>query len=485
MHSFFTPAEQTRVNTFLAEVRAHLDLNPKHNRLMLEDHVDALRFYRQQGLSLEDAMIRLDPAQLNDFYRAERTDWYPLDHAAKIYPMSMSLKHMMVFRMSGYLKAPVMPEILQMALTYTIKRFPYFATTLKSGFFWHYLDSAMRRYVVRPETKLPCAVMRVNAGASPALRVVYYQNRVSVEFFHILTDGTGANIFLRTLLREYLRLLGHQIPATDGIFDAAEPPEPKEWRDDFVIADRCEKAKGFMDKRALQMRGAVAFEQPSRVLHFNLSVAAMRKKAKEKGVTITALLLGYLMLACKEAAGPVGKNRKIQIQLPVNMRKFYPSTTLRNFSMYCSIRLRPKDITTLDEILPEIARQIEEGGRKESLDQTMHLSRRLVRFLRFVPLMVKRPIAYLIYGSLGDAVFTTTLSNIGPVCLPKEMEPLMEKFDFVLGAPITNRATCAVCSFQDRLVLTVTKNTANPSFENALYQLLTQAGLGPYMEGSH
>ena len=97
--------------------------------------------------------------------------------------------------------------------------------------------------------------MRVNAGASPALRVVYYQNRVSVEFFHILTDGTGANIFLRTLLREYLRLLGHQIPATEGVFDASESPEPKEWRDDFTIADRCEKATGFMDKRAVQLRG--------------------------------------------------------------------------------------------------------------------------------------------------------------------------------------------------------------------------------------
>lgn len=484
VQSFFTPAEQARVNAFLEEVRGRLGLSPKHTRLMLEDHVDALRFYRQQGLSLKEAMARLDPAQLSDFYRAERTDWYPLDHAAKIYPMSMSLKRMMVFRMSGYLKAPVMPEILQMALSYTIKRFPYFATTLKSGFFWHYLDSAMRRYVARPETKLPCAVMRVNAGASPALRVVYYQNRVSVEFFHILTDGTGANIFLRTLLREYLRLLGHQIPATDGVFDASESPEPKEWRDDFTIADRCEKAKGFMDKRAVQLRGAIAFEQPSRVLHFNLSVARLRALAKERGVTITALLLGYMMLACKETAAPAGRKRKIQIQLPVNMRKFYPSNTLRNFSMYCSIRLHPAEITTLEGILPEIARQMQEGGRKESLDQTMHLSRRLVRLLRFVPLMVKRPIAYFIYGALGDTVFTSTLSNIGPVTLPKEMEPLVEKFDFVLGPPITNRATCAACSYQDRLVLTLTKNTANPGFENALYRLLVQEGLEPYVEGS-
>ena len=307
VQSFFTPAEQARVNAFLEEVRGRLGLSPKHTRLMLEDHVDALRFYRQQGLSLKEAMARLDPAQLSDFYRAERTDWYPLDHAAKIYPMSMSLKRMMVFRMSGYLKAPVMPEILQMALSYTIKRFPYFATTLKSGFFWHYLDSAMRRYVARPETKLPCAVMRVNAGASPALRVVYYQNRVSVEFFHILTDGTGANIFLRTLLREYLRLLGHQIPATDGVFDVG--PGAQEWRDDFTIADRCEKAKGFMDKQAVQLRGPSPLSSPAcAALPPVRGPAAGFGKA---GVTISPCCWA-MMLACKETAAPAGRKRKIR-----------------------------------------------------------------------------------------------------------------------------------------------------------------------------
>ncbi len=484
IESLFSPAEQPLVDAFLTDVRARLSLSHKHTGLMLEDHAKALRYYMDQGMSLREAIGRLDPAQLSDFYLVERDAWYPLDHAAKIYPLSMSLKRMMVFRLSGYLKQPVEPVVLQMALTYTIKRFPYFATTLKSGFFWHYLDSSMRRYAARPETKLPCAVMRVNAGASPALRVVYFENRISVEFFHILADGTGASIFLRTLLREYLRLLGHQIPATEGVFDAAEPPEPKEWQDDFTIGDKSQRAKGFMDKRAVQLRGVISYELPSQVLHYNLSVRQLLAKAREKGVTITALLMGYLLLSCKEAMAPGFSRRKIQIQLPVNMRKFYPSRTLRNFSMYCSIRMHPSEITTLDEMLPEITRQIKEGGKKESLDQTLHLSRRLVKLLRFVPLMIKRPIAYFIYGSLGDTVFTTTLSNLGAVALPAEMEPFVDKFDFVLGPPITNRATCALCSYGDQAVLTVTKNTQVSTFENSLYRRLCEDGLSVYMEGS-
>lgn len=480
----FTPAEEQENAAFLTDVRARLNLSRKHTEQMLEDHVRALQVYRAEGLALKEAMCRLNSAQLGDFYLVERDDWYPLDHAAKIYPLSMSLKRMMVFRLSGYLKEPVRPALLQMALTYTIKRFPYFATTIKSGFFWHYLDSAMRRYPLRPETKLPCSIMRVNGGVSPSLRVVYYQNRVSVEFFHILTDGSGGSVFLRTLLREYLRLLGNDVPAAEGVFDASEPPEPKEWNDDFTIGDRSTGAHGFMDKRAVQLRGMIPFEQPNRVLHYNLSVAALRQRAREKGVTITTLMLGYLMLACKEAAMPTHGKRKIQIQLPVNMRKYYPSETLRNFSLYCSIRLHPSEITTLDDILPMIAKQIREGGSKERLDETMHLSRRLVRLLRFVPLMVKRPIAYFIYGALSDAVFTTTFSNLAYIKLPPEMEPYVEKFDFVLGAPVANRACCSLCSYGDRAVLTVTKNTPITLFEDTLYRLLCADGFDLYMEGS-
>ena len=63
---------------------------------------------------------------------------------------------MAVFRLSAYLKEPVAPALLQMALTFTIKRFPSFATTVKKGFFWHYLDTAKRRYAIEPEVEMPC-----------------------------------------------------------------------------------------------------------------------------------------------------------------------------------------------------------------------------------------------------------------------------------------------------------------------------------------
>ncbi|NLI20089.1 MAG: hypothetical protein GX418_00855 [Clostridiales bacterium] len=480
----FTPAEQATLTPYLSDVRARIDLRQKYVDALMDDHVQALRWYADHGLTLPEAMKRLDPAQLGDFYLRERTAWYPLDTAAKVYPLSMGLKRMMIFRLSFYLKRPVEPEILQMALTYTVRRFPYFATTIKCGLFWHYIDSAMRRYAAKPETKPPCAPIRLNNIASPTFRVVWYQNRVSVEFFHVLTDGSGGAVFVRTLLREYLRLLGNDIPVFEGMLDPDGAPDPGEWADDFLLADEHPSPEGFGDKAALQMRGLSAMEQPSRVLHFNLSVEALLRAAREKGVTITVLLLGLMMLALKESAEPHGGKRKLQIQLPVNMRKFYPSRTLRNFSMYCSIRLHPVEITGLEAILPKLAAQVAEGTGKESLDRTMTLSRKLVRYLRLIPLVVKRPIAYLIYGQLSDGVFTTTFSNLGAVTLPPSMDAFVEKFDFVLGPPIRNRAVCSLCSYGDRAVFTVVKNTTLPVFENTLFEEMTRLGLKPYVEGT-
>ena len=239
----FTPAQQPRVREWLTDVRARLGgISRRHAGMMLRDHLEALVLLVQRGLPLETALGRLAPGQLGSFYLSERTDWYPLDHAAKIYPMSMGLKRMMVFRLSCYLKKPVEPAIMQMALTYTICRFPYFATTVKCGFFWHYIDSAMRRFAVRQESKLPCAVMKLGQVSSPTLRVVYWQNRVSVEFFHILTDGTGGSVFLRTLVKTYLRLLGETVSDGPETLRLDQPPDPAERRDDFVLGGRARGA---------------------------------------------------------------------------------------------------------------------------------------------------------------------------------------------------------------------------------------------------
>lgn len=371
---------------------ARIDLPRAQKRALISDFRRAAEVLVSRGLSPAEAAARLGHERLGDFYLSAPDYWYPLDDAAKIYPMSMTDGWMSVFRLSAYLDAPVEPSLLQLALDLTMPRFPFFATKIKRGVFWHYIDGIKRRFTVQPETELPCAPMNVAAGDSQSFRVLYYGRRVSVELFHILTDGTGGLAFL------------------------------------------------------------------------------------------TALLLAFMT----EAAHAVSDESRgdISIQVPVNMRKFCPSKTLRNFSMYCSVRTPWAEAGEAERLLPDITRQLSERASETAMRGMLASTAEMVRLLGRVPLAVKRPAARIAYGFLGERAFTSTLSNLGAAKLPPEVEAHVEKLDFVLGTGERARAACAMVTLKGLALLSVTKLTDDKTFETRLLSLLEGAGVPVKLSGS-
>lgn len=371
---------------------ARIDLPRAQKRALISDFRRAAEVLVSRGLSPAEAAARLGHERLGDFYLSAPDYWYPLDDAAKIYPMSMTDGWMSVFRLSAYLDAPVEPSLLQLALDLTMPRFPFFATRIKRGVFWHYIDGIKRRFTVQPETELPCAPMNVAAGDSQSFRVLYYGRRVSVEFFHILTDGTGGLAFL------------------------------------------------------------------------------------------TALLLAFMTEAAHAASDE--SRGDISIQVPVNMRKFCPSKTLRNFAMYCSVRTPWAEAGEAERLLPDITRQLSERASETAMRGMLASTAEMVRLLGRVPLAVKRPAARIAYGFLGERAFTSTLSNLGAAKLPPEVEAHVEKLDFVLGTGERARAACAMVTLKGLALLSVTKLTDDKTFETRLLSLLEGAGVPVKLSGS-
>lgn len=474
--------ERSLLTGYFKRLEQHILLPSEEKKKILIDFEKAILYYSEAGLSLDEALSRLDPANLGGFYARPPILWYPLDDAAKIYPLSMNRNLMSVFRLSVYMNENIIPEILQIALTFTIKRFPFFATTIKNGFFWHYIDSTKRRFAVNHETEIPCKPMNVSISGSQSFRIVYYNNRISVEFFHILTDGTGGIIFLKTLTAEYLRLFGIKIPYNDGILNVNSVPIDAESSNDFSKATPLEKSAGFIDKSAVQMSGKHAVARPCQVIHFDFNSTELHTAAKQRNASVTAFVLALMFIAGKAATEET--KGSIHIQVPVNMRKFYDSDTIRNFSLYCSIRIPLCDINDLDGILPNITKQLSENTSKELMNSMMNAVVKLVRILKYVPLFVKRPVAKLVYGFLGDKVFSNTLSNLGIIKIPEEMRYYVKKMDFVLGTGLTNRASCSMVTLGNTATFSITKMTADPSFEDKLYSLFKENGLMPDVKGS-
>lgn len=478
---FASEQEKEACAAFLADIRCRIALREKEKAAMIHDFEKAIAYLIKSGVPASEALRRLDAQNLGGFYSRPSGAWYALDNAAKIYPLSMKHGTMAVFRLSAYLKEPVVPEILQMALTFTIKRFTSFATTVKKGFFWHYLDVTKRRYDVEPDSGVPCSPIYIGRSGSQSFRVLYFENRISVEFFHILTDGTGGMVFLKTLVAEYFRLLGVE-SSGDGILPINALPDAEETENAFLRVKSDGRASGFMGKAAVQLGGRLAAVRPCRILHFKMDADTLKAAAKAHGATVTAYLLALMFVAGRHATDRI--DGEMCVQVPVNMRKFYPSRTLRNFSMYCGIRLPVRDITDPGALVGEIARQLEKKASREAMDEMVRAANQITRVLSFIPLFLKAPVARTVFGYLGDGIFTTTFSNLGVVTLPPELTGRVESMDFVLGTAISNRVSCSMLTVGRAATLTIAKNTPDPSFEEALYALLERDGVAPHVEGS-
>jgi hypothetical protein len=64
-------------------------------------------------------------------------------------------------------------------------------------------------------------------------RVVFYNKRIAVEFSHVVTDGNGALVFLKSLVAKYLELKGIKISPGKGIFRDSEIPHEEETEDAY------------------------------------------------------------------------------------------------------------------------------------------------------------------------------------------------------------------------------------------------------------
>ena len=149
--------------------------------------------------------------------------WVRLDNAAKIYPAARRKNWSNLFRQSVTLTENIDVRVLQNALDVTVKRFPSIAARLRKGAFWYYLQQVESAPQISEEHSCPLVFMDREEMRKCAFRVIAYKNRIAVEYFHSLTDGNGALVFLKSLTAEYLEQKYRvSIPFENGVLDRRE-----------------------------------------------------------------------------------------------------------------------------------------------------------------------------------------------------------------------------------------------------------------------
>lgn len=442
--------------------------------------------------------VAADPAFMKDecaiMLRNKQTEdievnpWFKLDNAAKLYPAIKSRKWMAIFRVSVLLKEPINPGLLQKALETTLLRIPGFALKMRTGFFWYYFEINTRKPLVQEDVINPCMHFTKQNGGF-LFRVRYYHRRIALEVFHAIADGTGALTFIKTLTAEYLRLLGHDIPATDGILDCGMMPKAGEMEDAFPKHARFKIFKSRKESKAYSIKGTL---EPARNLNITTGIIPLESiipLAKEQGVSLTEFLVAVLLLTLNNVQQKDNNKRlrPVKVSVPVNLRKYYESESLRNFSMFVNPGIDPN---YGEYTLAEVCQLVHHYLRYELTEK--HLNARLAMnvksernpVVRALPLFAKNAAIRMIFRYMGESRFTSTLSNMGVVTVPEAMKKHVERFDFILGSSKYNRVNCTAASYEGKLILTFSRIIEEPVVEKEFFTMLVKMGVHVKIESN-
>jgi hypothetical protein len=383
-------------------------------------------------------------------------DWLTLDNAARIYPANLSNWSPDVYRLSVTLEAPVRVSALKLALEAVFPRFPYFQVHLQRGLFWYYLQRDDDIPELLPLNAVPVSVMPGPTGSAHLLQVRAGGNTIAVDFSHVLTDGMGAMCFLGTLVTQYLRDRGIRITCWKPFFNPREPSSPAESEDAYCR---------YFDRNIPGPKSlSPAYHLPDpprscyRVITGRMPVSDMLVLARNHGVSLTEYLVAVYMHSLAQVrtndTGEKSGRGILRIEVPVDMRRFYPSETMRNFSLYVSPEIDLRLGTySFDALVKRVHHSmILQVDKKElSRQVSRNMRAQLNPFIRIMPLFLKDLLLVFVREWLGERLYSGVLTNLGRIDVPEEIIPHIRGFGLMLGPNPGMKSSCAIQSYMNEL----------------------------------
>lgn len=422
--------------------------------------------------------------------RSKKDVWYKLDLSATVYPTLQRRDFSSVYRLSVKLKEPVDPALLQQALDLTLPRFPTYKVAIRKGLFWRYLEPNTRPGpFVQEDIKNPCMPMHFKSNNRYLIRVYYYDCRISLEAHHCLGDGTGGMCLLQTLTAVYLGLLGHKITPSGFVLKLDEAPDPEELEDAYMRYATAKVKPPRPAEKTYRIRGTKEPFYTLNIIDGVMSVSEVMQVAKRYNATITEYLNAVLLYALlqKQMKEFHLKYKPVRIAMPVNLRRFFPSKTLRNFitMVYPSIDPRLGEYS-FEEIVTEVHNFMRYYINKKFLcgDITTNAATKHNFLIRVVPLFLKDLVVRTFYTRVQDKNSSAGLTNMGALKVPEDMKPCIDRFDIYMGQPFSSRTNCAVISFEDILTVNFASSIVESDVERHFFRRLVQDGIHVRIESN-
>ena len=295
-------------------------------------------------------------------------------------------------------------------------------------------------------------------------------------------------MFLCTLTAVYLNLKGAGIPPGEMVLDINGEVQAGELEDAFV---RYANSKAKIKRSSDYVYHAKGTRLPAH--HINVTTGyidceAYHNKARELGVTITELSAAILMdIHYRKQLREERKQRKVSVQVPVNLRRHFPSSTLRNFSLCYNIKLDPaKGDYSFEEILKQTALFLRYINNPKELNAMMTKNMALERntVMRLMPLFIKRAGIYTAAAISAEKTISAMFSNMGIIKLPEQMQPYIDRFMLMAGPGKLNGARIAAVTYGNTMAMSFADIYEEHDIEREFFTRLVKMGVHVKIESN-
>ncbi|MCK5821179.1 MAG: hypothetical protein KAH17_04815 [Bacteroidales bacterium] len=413
--------------------------------------------------------------------------WYRLDNAAKIFPAVTNKVRTSVFRLSVDLHEAVKLEPLQKALDKTLLELPYFRSQLKKGFFWYWLEPSEAQPLIQYDQGAPCREFNTQGRNHLLIRILARENKISAEFMHTLTDGGGASTFFTSLISNYGQFCKWAISPEDQVITDRSIDQKDLTEDSYKKYFRKHIPKHLKIRNAYHLPFEIHRKPKFRTLIAELSTSKLIALAHEKKISLTEYLASVYLFTLQKFylleynKRPFPRKSILRVEIPVNLRKLFPSKTLRNFALFVMPEIDPRlGAYSFDEITSIVHHymQLETDHR-----QIQRIIRRNVGgeknpIIRIIPLILKVMVLTLMFKNSGPKLYSGVLTNLGPVKISADYTKFIKRFRFIPPPPDPSiKVNSALISYHDSLVLCFGNQSTSTKFEREFLRFLKNEGL--------
>ncbi len=414
--------------------------------------------------------------------------WLKLDNAAKIFPGQNSNTWSSSFRVCYELKEKVDAQVLQQALEDVMPRFSCYDVCIRHGFLWFYLEKNKNTPVVQSDIKNPLYRVKFNENGKFLFKVMYHGKRISVDMYHVLSDGHGCAVFLSTLVARYLTLKGYPIGTGGFVLDINEEASEAELEDSFVKNATSKAKYKRADKFCYHAKGTRMPVHTVNITSGIMPFDELHALSKSKGVTVTEFIAAIMLdVLCKKQAKEERRQKEVCIQIPIDLRRTYNSETLRNFTICLRAKVDPnKGEYTFDELLEQVKYQLRLQRNEKDLNMMITANMGIERniFVRALPLFVKNLGVGISFAITAEQTNSSLITNLGAVTVPEEMLQYIDKCIFIPPPGKVNAARIGVVTVNNKLCITFSNSYIESDVEREFFTAFVKMGIHVKIESN-